>query len=168
MSILSLSCDNKGQLYEAKTIPNPYKNKKNYINSISQQFKMFKFINRVKTNKDENLNINDYLNNLEKYNSNYNYRVDESILIEHNFTSKKKEFLSNLIEEQTNQKENYLFLLDFLDKKSKSDSKLNSQEKDINNFKTEKKDSKNFSMNKNPLIKISGENKVFIFPSVLK
>lgn len=174
VSSVSLCCDNKGQLYEPKTVPNPLKQKKNYMESISQQFKMFKYNNRVKIAKDEEITINDYFNNLEKYNSNYNYRVDEKSLLEHNFTSNKKEFLKNLIEDQRNANENYVKLLEDLQKLDKDPNLEKKEQKGKNNTSTDDKNlhenannnKQKPSMNLNEVMKVSGSNKVLIFPSV--
>lgn len=95
-----MTVDTKGSLYEPKTIPNQFKQKEKYLDALSQQFKMFKFNNRVKISKDEDLKIEEYFENMQKYNSNYNYRADEKVLLERNFKTEKKEFLSKLIEEQ--------------------------------------------------------------------
>ncbi len=147
------------------------------MESISQQFKMFKYNNRVKIAKDEAFDMKDYFNNLEKYNSNYNYRVDEKVLIEQNFSKdKKKEFLIKFIEEQKLKDNDYVKILKELEKtdenqienkeflnKDNFNHKENKSEENSNheNHKKEKE-----TANRNPLMKVSGVNKVLIFPSV--
>lgn len=161
VTMISVCSDNKGDLYEPKTIPNPYKKKKSYLEAISQQFKMFKYNNRVKIAKDEELTMNDYFDNLEKYNANYNYRVDEKVLLEHNFSSNKKEFLFKLIEEQKEKEEGFVKMLEDLQKRDK-DTKYSEN----TNNQEQKENEEKASININPIMKVSGTNKVLIFPSV--
>jgi len=124
---------------------------------------MFKYNNRVKIAKDENLNINEYFNNIEKYNSNYNYRVDEKVLLEYNFCQTKKEFLFKLIEEQKANEEGYVKMLEDLQKRDKD---IETSEKNSYEEK-EQKNKENISININPLMKVTGTNKILIFPSVI-
>jgi hypothetical protein len=163
--MISLCNDSKGDLYEPKTVPNPYKNKKSYLETISQQFKMYKYNNRVKIAKDEELNMNDYFNNLEKYNSNYNYRVDEKVLLEHNFSSNKKEFLVKLIEEQKEKEKSFVKMLEDFQKRDKNENKSENINNEADYEKNEEEEKA--SININPLMKVSGTNKVLIFPSVI-
>lgn len=176
-----MTLDTKGSLYEPKTVPNPIKQKEKYLEAISQQFKMFKFNNRVKISKDQELKIEDYFENLGRYNSNYNYRVDQKILLERNFKTEKNEFLSKLIEEQKNEvgkdqkdKEGYLNLLENLqkkefDKSEKTKGKTKGFEGDFENEANERKEKQkkeSFRIN-NDIMKVTGSNKVLIFPSVI-
>jgi hypothetical protein len=139
------------------------------METISQQFKMFKYINRVKIAKDEELSMNDYFNNLDKYNSNYNYRVDEKVLLENNFSSNKKEFLVKLIEEQKQTEDSFVKMLEDLQIREKNDNESRSEksfEKVIKEEAKSENTDNTSTINLNQLMKVSGTNKVLIFPSV--
>lgn len=58
---------------------------------------MFKYDNRVLVPSGHDLNIEDYLQNLEKYNKNYKHRPSKELLIDF---ENRKEFLKSLIEEE--------------------------------------------------------------------
>jgi hypothetical protein len=76
---------------------------------------MFKYENMVKIKDEEELNINDYFTNLDKYNKNYKYRPSISNLLESNFKEnikkldfinekEEKEKINNFIGDYTNEK----------------------------------------------------------------
>jgi CDP-diacylglycerol--glycerol-3-phosphate 3-phosphatidyltransferase len=126
-------------------IPDPFKNKVEYTQTILQQFKMFKYDNRVKIPAGHDLKIEEYFDNLEKYNNNYQFRTDIENLIE--FKHTQKEFLKLLIDENKDKK------LDFLESSLNLNSDSNSEKE-------------NTSYTKNPLMhKPDNQNKVLIFPS---
>ena len=114
---------------------------------------MFKYDNRVKIPAGSELKINDYFENLEKYNNNYRYRPNYENLIE--FKSNKKEFLKMLIDENKDQN------LDFLKKISNKENRKES-EYDYSKDNT----SNNYNKSKSNIMKKpTNINKVLIFPS---
>ena len=112
--------DSNGSLQKPKNFPDPFKDKVEYINALLQQFKMFKYDNRVKIPSGYELKIDEYFENLEKWNNNYKTRTSSEQLIE--FTSDRKEFLRNLIEENKTSKKDNIGFLNFedVDKDAKS------------------------------------------------
>jgi CDP-diacylglycerol--glycerol-3-phosphate 3-phosphatidyltransferase len=126
---------------------NPLQKKVKYVESILQQFKMFKYDNRVKIPSGEKLDMKEYFDNLEKYNNNYRYRETTETLLE--FNSNKKEFLKYLIEENDEKSKDIKFLKEFSDTTKKGD------EDNIHNNDSRKV----------PMIKPLISQKVLIFPS---
>lgn len=134
-----------GELIKPAHIPHPFNSKVEYTNTLLQQFKMFKFDNRVKIPAGEELTMEDYFENLEKYNNNYRYRPDFANLIE--FSKEKKEFLKMLVDENKDNTNNVAFLI--------NEEKNNNQEEESYD-----------SFDKNSLpMKPNYNNKVLIFPS---
>lgn len=167
---VSFTTDSTGNFSLPQHKPNPLKEKVNYTNTILQQFKMFKYDNRVKIPTGTDLKIDDYFENLEKYNNNYRYRETYENLIE--FKNDKKEFIKMLIDE------NKETSLEFLNKISEKDSESkNLHERDENDYFTDKSnnsfdrakksqiqrynDKKNSELVKKPPL----SEKVLIFPS---
>jgi hypothetical protein len=126
-----------------KQFPKPTMKKVEYTNTILQQFKMFKYDSRVKIPAGHDLKINDYFENIEKYNNNYKTRPSYNNLLE--FRSTKQEFLKILIEENRD--------ISFL--------KQIAEEKE----KTTTAGSEGQGQSTNPLTKVKGTNKVLIFPA---
>jgi hypothetical protein len=87
----------EGKVQVNKNFPDPMQKKVEYTKALLQQFKMFKYDTKVKVPAGNELMIEDYFSNLEKYNSNYKTRPSYENLLE--FKSKKEEFLAKLIEE---------------------------------------------------------------------
>lgn len=167
---VSYTTDSTGNFSLPQHKPNPLKEKVNYTNTILQQFKMFKYDNRVKIPSGTDLKIDDYFENLEKYNNNYRYRETYENLIE--FKNDKKEFIKMLIDE------NKEISLDFLNKISEKNSESNNlHDRDENDYFTDKSsntfdgakksqiqrynDKKNSELVKKPPL----SEKVLIFPS---
>jgi CDP-diacylglycerol--glycerol-3-phosphate 3-phosphatidyltransferase len=152
---VSYTANSMGELFLPQHKVDPIKEKVNYTNNLLQQFKMFKYENRVKIVSGADLNINEYFNNLEKYNNNYRYRPNYENLIE--FNSEKKQFLKSLIDE--NKEEN----LDFLKKLTLQEKTFKEDEENSAN-KVNSEDFKEQSQS-NIMKKPSTVNKVLIFPS---
>jgi hypothetical protein len=89
--------DNEGNIVLPGHIPDPFIKKLEHIHFILQQFKMFKYDNRVKIPSGYDLKIEEYLNDLEKFNNNYRYRTPIQKLIE--IKSHNTAFLKQLINE---------------------------------------------------------------------
>jgi CDP-diacylglycerol---glycerol-3-phosphate 3-phosphatidyltransferase len=162
---VSYTTDSTGNFFLPQHKPNPLKEKVNYTNTLLQQFKMFKYDNRVKIPSGHDLKIDDYFENLEKYNNNYRYRVNYENLIE--FRNDKKEFIKMLIDE--NKESGVEFLKKLSEKESES---KNQQEKDENEYFTDRdSNSKNSQIQKynfkNSQLahKPPLSDKVLIFPS---
>jgi len=148
---VSYQTNSIGDLTAPQHIPNPMNNKVEYMSHILQQFKMFKYDNRVKIPAGYNLEINEYFENLEKFNNNYQYRPQAENLIE--FKETRNEFLKLLINEDEN-KRNFLKLI-----KEKKES-INDQKENNNDEDKFHNKSDNSLVHKPPI-----NNKVLIFPS---
>jgi hypothetical protein len=146
VSNVAYTTDNEGEISPQANFPNPYNKKVEYINAILQQFKMFKYDNRVKIPVGEELKMEDYFENLEKYNSNYKTRPSSVNLIE--FNQERNEFLKHLIEENKGTD------LSFIKKYNKPKEEP-------------KKETESDIGSRGSVIKESKSNKVLIFPSVI-
>lgn len=147
-----------GEIIAPPHLSDPMRNKVEYMSSILQQFKMFKYDNRVKIPSGYELEIDEYFENLEKFNNNYRYRPNAENLIE--FKQTRNEFLKLLINEDENKK-NFLKLVK--EEKSNTDKEQNSEENSDteNNYRDDSsKDAINNLVHKPPTNK-----KVLIFPS---
>ena len=100
-----------GGLNPSTNFPTNTTSKVKYVEGILQQFKMFKYDNRVKVPVGYDLKMEEYFDNLHKYNNNYRHRESTEKLIEDNSISNKSdknEFVKKLIEENVGK--NYSFL----------------------------------------------------------
>ncbi len=146
MANVSYSVISSGELEKGDHVPDPFRDRVKYINALLQQFKMFKYDNRVKIPAGEELKIDDYFENLEKYNNNYKYRTEIKNLIE--FKENKKEFLKILVDENKNKD------LSFLTSENKTEDKT-----------FDDTHSSNHNKNYNLPMKPNYSDKVLIFPS---
>ena len=150
MANVSFQTNSIGDICEPQNIPDPMRNKVQYMSNILQQFKMFKYDNRVKIPAGYDLKIDEYFQNLDKFNNNYQYRPNPEHLIE--FKQSRNEFLKLLISEDESKK-NFLKLI-------KEESNYQENSSNSNDDKNNSNNSKNYLLHKPPI-----NNKVLIFPS---